>query len=92
MKRDKFVPFVLGFVVGVLFMLLAGGSVGGVLIFTAHERALTERARAEAAEQQALEQRRLAEEQAAVAREHEQEARQRAEDALREAQRMREKP
>jgi hypothetical protein len=85
MKRDKLVPFALGFVSGVLFMLLVGGTVGGVLTYTMRQRAL-------AAEQEALSQRELAEEQAQKALQQERRARQQAEDARREADRLREKP
>jgi hypothetical protein len=85
MKRDKLVPFALGFLAGVLFMLLAGGTVGGVLTYTVYQRA-------RAAEQEALSQRNLAEEQARAALQQELRARQQAEDAIREAERLREKP
>jgi hypothetical protein len=85
MKRDKLVPFALGFIAGVLFMLLTGGTVGGVLTFTMRQRVL-------AAEQEALSQRKLAEEQAQEARQQELRVRQQAEDARREADRLREKP
>jgi hypothetical protein len=78
MKRDKLVPFALGFLAGVLFMLLAGGTASGVLTYTMYRRALVEREHAAAAEQEALDQRKLAEEQL--------------QSALREAERQREKP
>ena len=57
MKRDKFLPFALGFVAGMLFMLLAGGTVVRLLTYTMYQRAC-------AAEQEALSQRNLAEKQA----------------------------
>jgi len=89
MKRDKFMPFVLGFVVGALFMLLAGGLAGGVLIYTLYERVEHERERAAAAEHETLEHRKSAEEQAEGTRQREHEAQQRAEEARREAERRR---
>ena len=50
MKRDKMVPFALGFLAGVPFMLLVGGTVGGVLSHTLYQQALYEREHAAAAE------------------------------------------
>jgi len=85
MKREKLVPFALGFLAGVLFMLLVGGTVGGVFSYTMRQRAL-------AAEQEALSQRKLAEEKEQEALQQERIARQQAEDARREAERLREKP
>ena len=92
MKRDKLVPFALGFVAGVLFMLLAVGTVGGVLTYTMYQRAFAEHERAAAFEQEVLSQRVHAEE--GCGRRHQQEriARQQAEDLMREAERLREKP
>jgi putative NADH-flavin reductase len=76
----------------VLFMLGASGAIGSVLIHNMYQRALVEREHALAAEQEALMQHKIAEEQLEAARVQELKAQQAAVNALREAERRREKP
>jgi hypothetical protein len=92
MKREKLAPFALGFLAGLLFMLLAGGTVGGALTYTMYQRALAEHERAAAFEQEVLSQRTRDEERMREALQQERIARQLAEDLKREAERLREKP
>jgi hypothetical protein len=43
MKRDQRLPFVLGFVAGMLFTLLAGGAVGGWFGYQKYQEAVQQR-------------------------------------------------